>query len=74
MSVKSFINICVRQENSMSPKLFTDVMEAIFKKVVISEGIKVDGEQLANLNFDDNVAQFKRNNKNKGKQHLKSLT
>ena len=49
--------------NFMSPKLFSDVMDKIYKKVIISEGIKVDGEQLANLNFDDNVAQFKRNNK-----------
>ena len=40
----------------LSPKLFTAVMEKFYKKADISEGINVDGENLTNLRFADNVA------------------
>ena len=50
------INRGVKQGNSFSPKLFTAVMEEFCKKAGISEGINVDGENLTNLRFADNVA------------------
>ena len=48
----------VRQGDLLSPKLFTAVMEEVFKKVDISEGVNVDGEHLTNLRFADDVALF----------------
>ena len=39
----------VRQGDPPSPKLFTTVMEEVFKKAGIFEGINVSGENLANL-------------------------
>ena len=42
-------------------------MEDVFKKADFSEGVNVDGENLTNLRFVDDVAQ--RNNKTNGK-HL----
>ena len=48
----------VRQGDPLSPKLFTAVMEEVFKKAAISEGIKIDGEDLTNLRFDGDVALF----------------
>ena len=33
-------------------------MEKVFKKVDISEGVNVDGENLTNLRFPDDVALF----------------
>ena len=55
----------VRQGDPLSPKSFTAVMEDVFKKADISEGVNVDGENLTNLRFVDDVAQ--RNNKTNGK-------
>ena len=52
------INRGVRKGDSLSPKLFTAVMEEVFKKADISEGINVDGENLTNLRFADDVALF----------------
>ena len=46
----------VRQGDPLSPKLFTAVMEEVFKKAEISEGVNVDGENLSNLKFADDVA------------------
>ena len=46
----------VSQGDPLSPKLFTAVMEEVFKKVEISEGVNVDGEHLSNLRFADDVA------------------
>ena len=46
----------VRQGDPLSPKLFTAVMEEVFKKAEISEGVNVDGENLSNLRFADDVA------------------
>ena len=46
----------VRQGDPLSPKLFTAVMEEVFKKAEISEGVNVDGENLSNLRFTDDVA------------------
>ena len=48
----------VRQGDPLSPKLFTAVMEEVFKKADISEGVHVDGENLTNLRFADDVALF----------------
>ena len=48
----------VGQGDPLSPKLFTAVMEKVFKKADISEGINVDGENLTNLRFADDVALF----------------
>ena len=46
----------VRLGDPLSPKLFTAVMEDVFKKAEISEGVNVDGENLSNLRFADDVA------------------
>ena len=46
----------VRQGEPLSPKLFTAVIEEIFKKADISEGVNVDEENLTNLRFADAVA------------------
>ena len=46
----------VRQGDPLSPKLFTAVMEEVFKKAEISDGVHVDGENLSNLRFADDVA------------------
>ena len=48
----------VRQGDPLSPKLFTAVMEEAFKKADIPEGINVDGENLTNLRFADDVGLF----------------
>ena len=37
---------------------FTAVMEEVFKKADISEGVNVDGENLTNLRFANDVALF----------------
>ena len=49
-------------------------MEEIFKKAVISEGINADGEHLANINFDNNVALFSETIKNKWEATFKQCT
>ena len=47
----------VRQGDTLSPKVFTAAMEAIFNKLPLDErGINVDGEQLTDLRFADDVA------------------
>ena len=61
-----------RQGDPLSPKLFTAVMEEVFKKGGISKGINVDGENLTNLQFADNVALFNETTKQMEK-HLNSL-
>ena len=48
----------VRQGDPLSPKLSTAVMEEVFKKEDIPEGVRVDGEKLTNLRFADEVALF----------------
>ena len=61
-----------RQEDPLSPTLFTTVMEEVFKKVDVSEGVNVDGENLTNLRFADDVALFKKTTRQMEK-HLNSL-
>ena len=51
------------KEILLSPKLFTAVMEEVFKKADISAEIDVDGETLTNLGFVDDVALFKQKTK-----------
>ena len=46
----------MRQGDPTSPKLFTAVIEEIFKKADLDEGINIDGERLQNLRFADDVA------------------
>ena len=58
MSDEFPINRGVRQGDPLSPKLLTAVMEEVFKKADISDGINVDGETLTNLRFADDVALF----------------
>ena len=58
VSEKFPINRGVRQENPHSPELFTAIMKEVFKKADVSEGINVDGENLPNLGFANDVALF----------------
>ena len=46
----------VRQGDPISPKLFTAVIEEIFKKSDLDKGINIDAERLQNLRFADDVA------------------
>ena len=62
----------VRQGDPLSPKLFTAVTEEVFKKADISEGVNVDGENLTNLRFADDVALFNKTTKQMEK-HLNNL-
>ena len=62
----------VRQGDPLSPKLFTAVMEDVFKKADISEGVNVDGENLTYLRFADDVAFFNETTKQMEK-HLNNL-
>ena len=71
MSDEFPLNRGVRQGDSLSPILFTAVMEEVFRKADISEGNNVDGENLANLRFADEAALF--NEKNPQKQTGKTL-
>ena len=57
----------VRQGDPLSPKLFTAVMEEVFKKADMSEGVNVDVENLTNLRFADDDALFNDKNKTNGK-------
>ena len=71
VSYEFSINTGVRQGDPLSPKLFTAVMEEVFKKADISEGINVDGENLTNLKFADDAALF--NEKKRKEKHANSL-
>ena len=46
----------VRQGDPISPKLFTAAIEEVFKKSNLQTGIEVEGEQLTDLRFADDVA------------------
>ena len=47
-----------QKRRTRAPKLFTAVMEEVFKKADISEGINADGGNLTNFRFADDVALF----------------
>ena len=71
------INRGVRQGDPLSRKVFTSVMEEVFKKADIYEGIDVDGENLTNLGFADDIALFNKKtkqNKNKNKKQTNKQT
>ena len=72
MSTEFPIHRGVRQGDPLSPKLFTAVMKEAFKKADISEGVNVDGENLTNLRFADDVAIFNETTKLMEK-HLNNL-
>ena len=74
MSDKFPVNRGVRQGIPVSPKLFTAVMEAVFKKADISEGIDVDGENFSNLRFADDVTHFNEKKSNKTDAKKKTNT
>ena len=59
----------VRQGDPLSPELFTAVMEEVFKKADISEGVKVDGENLTNLRFVKDFALFNETTKQMEKKN-----
>ena len=69
MSDELPVNRGVRQGDPLTPKLFTAVKEEVFKKADISEGINVDGENLTNLRFADDVALFKEKKQTNGKKN-----
>ena len=72
MSTEFPIHRGVRQRDPLSPKLFTAVLEELFKKVDISEGVNADGENLTNLRFADDVALFNETTQQMEK-HLNNL-
>ena len=46
----------VRQGDTISPKLFTSVLESVFRKLDWSKmGININGEYLSNLRFADDI-------------------
>ena len=62
----------VRQGDPISPKLFTAVIEEIFKKADLDKGINIDGERLQNLRFADDVALVTKTTKEM-EEHLNKL-
>ena len=73
MSTEFPIHRGVKQGDRLSPKLFTAVLEEVFKKADISEGVNVDGKNLTSLRFAEVVALFKETTKQMEKKHLNNL-
>ena len=77
MSDKLPINRGVRQGYPLLSKLFTAVMEEVFKKADVCGQVNVDGENLSNIRFGDSVSLLNEKNQQKTKQikkqHLNSL-
>ena len=46
----------VRQGDPISPKLFTAAMEIVFQRAELAGGIDIQGEELKDLRFADDVA------------------
>ena len=72
VSIPFAIGRCVRQENPISPKLFTAVIEEIFKKADLDKGINIDGDRLQNQRFADDVALVTKTTKEM-EEHLNKL-
>ena len=51
----------VRQGDTLSPNLFTAALEEIFKRTITQKGIRVNGVQLNNLRFADDIILFAEN-------------
>ena len=62
----------MRQGGPISRKLFTAVIEEIFKKADLDKGINIDGERLQNLRFADDVALVTKTTK-EIEEHLNKL-
>ena len=58
--------------NPISPKLFTAVIDEIFKKADLDKGININGERLQNLRFADDVALVTKTTKEM-EEHLNKL-
>ena len=55
-SEKIRITIGIRQGDTISPKLFTAILESIYRKFNWeNKGVKLDGEFLSNLRFADDI-------------------
>ncbi|KAJ4435084.1 hypothetical protein ANN_23659 [Periplaneta americana] len=45
----------VRQGDPMSPKMFNSLLEEVFRKRKLNEGITIDGKKLSNIRFADDI-------------------
>ena len=58
----------VRQGDPISPKLFTAAMEIVFQRAELAGGIDIQGEELKDLRFADDVAPCTKEEKSMSKQ------
>ena len=61
----------VRHGDPLSPKLFTALMNEVFREAYIPERINIGGENLTSSRFADDVALLNRKGKQMKKQTLK---